>query len=436
MAITRRDFLKSSAAAAAALTVPHPIFRGMAYAVGSTGVIVVILQMEGGNDGLNMVVPIDGPQRGLYQTARPNLQIPAANLLQIDDDPVTGDALGLHPSMPELHTLWSNNRVAVVNGVGYPSQSLSHFRSEDIWFGGLSSAQLFDDGWFGRYLDGSFPGQLVTLDCDGSLSPIYFGDTANVLAIKNLSQFVIPDDTLYPDLADKKTCLQDAYADEAFTPSGVQLAIGVSGDVLLSKMDDYALVQTSWPSNLNGLTGGLAARLKQVASVIRHDNSMPPPVSPTGARFFHVRIGGFDTHTNQGALTGRPADLLTQVSKAVKAFYDDLWTLGVANKVLIVTFSEFGRRVNENGGALNAGTDHGAAAPLFVVGNPVLAAPGGGHVFGRVPPLDTALLDGGRNLAYHTDFRRVYATVIDRWLNGNSAAILGGAFSHVPFIAA
>ena len=146
MAITRRSFLKSSAAAAAALTVPHPIFRGMAHAAGPSGAIVVILQMEGGNDGLNMVVPIDGPQRTLYQNARPNLQIPAVNLLQIDDDPVTGDALGLHPSMPELHTLWSNNRVAVVNGVGYPSQSLSHFRSEDIWFGGLTSAQLFDDG--------------------------------------------------------------------------------------------------------------------------------------------------------------------------------------------------------------------------------------------------------------------------------------------------
>ena len=436
MAITRRDFLKSSAAAAAALTVPHPIFRGMAHAAGPAGAIVVLLQMEGGNDGLNMVVPIDGPQRTLYQNARPNLQIPAVNLLAIDDDPVTGFGLGLHPSMPELHTLYGAGRVAVVNGVGYASQSLSHFRSEDIWFGGISSAQLFDDGWFGRYLDGTFPGQLVTLDCDSSLSPVFFGDSANVLAIRNLNQFVIPDDPLYPDLADKKVALQDAYADEAASTTGVQLAIGVSGDVLLGKMEDYALVSTSWPSNLNGLTGGLAGRLKQVASVIRHDNSMPPPASPTGARFFHVRIGGFDTHTNQGALTGRQADLLTQVSKAVKAFYDDMVTLGVANKVLIVTFSEFGRRVNENGGALNAGTDHGAAAPLFVVGNAVIAAGGGGHVFGRVPPLDTALLDGGRNLAYHTDFRRVYATVIDRWLNGNSASVLGGAFSHVPFIAA
>jgi uncharacterized protein (DUF1501 family) len=434
MAITRRDFLKSSAAAAAALTIPHPIFRGMAHAAGPAGAIVVILQMEGGNDGLNMVVPLDGPQRTLYQTARPNLQIPAANLLAIDDDPVTHDGLGLHPSLAELHTLYGAGRVAVVNGVGYPSQSLSHFRSEDIWFGGLTSAQLYDDGWFGRYLTGSFAGQLVTLDCDGELSPIFFGDDANVLAIKNLSQFVIPDDPLYPDLADKKTTLQACYDDEASSTTGVQLSIGVSGDVLLSKMDDYANVSTSWPSNLNPLTGGLAARLKQVASVIRYDNGMPPPASPTGARFFHVRIGGFDTHTNQGALTGRQADLFAQVSKAIKAFYDDMVALGVANKVLVMTFSEFGRRVAENGAAGNAGTDHGAAAPLFVVGNPVIAAPGGGHVFGRVPPLDAGLLDGGRNLAWHTDFKQVYATIIDRWLNGNSAAVLGSAYTHVPFV--
>jgi uncharacterized protein (DUF1501 family) len=434
MAMTRRDFLKASAAGAAAITLPHPLFRGMAYAAPS-GAILVILQMEGGNDGLNMVVPIDGPQRTLYQTARPNLQVPAVNLLPIDDDPVTGDGLGLHPSMPELQTLYGMGKVAVVNGVGYASQSLSHFRSEDIWFGGISSSQLYQDGWFGRYLVDAFGGQLVTLDCDGTLLPAFFCDGCNVLAVKNLSEFALPDDPLYPDLPDKKAALTAAYADEAANATGVQLTIGTSGDTLLTKMDDYANIGTGWSSNLDPLAGNLARRLKQVASVIRYDNSMPPPASPAGARFFHVRIGGFDTHSNQGALAGRQASLLTQVSKDIKAFYDDMVALGVSSKVLIMTFSEFGRRVAENGGPTNAGTDHGAAAPLFVVGDGVVAAPGGGHVFGRVPALDSAQLDGGRNLAYHTDFRRVYATIIDQWLGGDSAAVLGGAFTHVPFIA-
>jgi uncharacterized protein (DUF1501 family) len=435
MAITRREFLKSSAAAAAALTVPHPLLRAMAQAAGPSGAIVVIIQMEGGNDGLNMVVPIDGAQRGLYETARPNLQIDDTLLLPIDDDPVTLDGLGLHPSMPELHTLWGNGRVAIVNGVGYASQSLSHFRSEDIWFGGISSSQLYADGWFGRYLSQNFGGALVTLDCDSELSPIYFCPGCNVLAIKSLSQFAIPDDPLYPDLAAKETALKDAYADEAVNAAGVQLSIGVSNDALLTKMDDYEMVSTSWSSNLNALTGGLAARLKQVASVIRYDNAMPPPASPTGARFFHVRLGGFDTHTNQGVLSGRQPDLLAQLSKAIKAFYDDMVALGVANKVLLMTFSEFGRRVAENGGPTTAGTDHGAAAPLFVVSNGVVAAPGGGHVFGRVPALDAGSLDGGRNLAYHTDFRSVYATVIEKWLNADPVAVLGGSFPSVGFLA-
>ncbi len=435
MAITRREFLKSSAAATAALTVPHPLLRAMAHAAGPSGAIVVVIQLEGGNDGLNMVVPIDGPQRALYETARPNLQIDPALLLPIDDDPVTTDGLGLHPNMPELHTLYQSGRVAVVNGVGYANQSLSHFRSEDIWFGGISSSQLYADGWFGRYLVQNFGGALVTLDCDTDLSPIYFCTGCNVLAIKNLSQFAIPDDPLYADLADKTTALKAAYADEAANASGVQLEIGVSNDALLTKMNDYMHVSTSWSSNLNGLTGGLAARLKQVASVIRYDNATPPPASPTGARFFHVRLGGFDTHTNQGALSGRQPDLLAQLSKAIKAFYDDMVALGVANKVLMMTFSEFGRRVAENGGPTTAGTDHGAAAPHFIVGNGVVAAPGGGHVFGRVPALDANQLDGGRNLAYHTDFRSVYATVIDKWLGADPVAVLGGSFPEVGFLA-
>jgi len=430
MPITRRDFLKSSAVAAAALTLPHPLFRGMAMAAPSDALFVLV-QLEGGNDGLNTVVPIDGPQRTLYETARPNLQIPPASLLAIDDDPVTGDGLGLHPSLPELYQLYLQGRVAVVNGVGYTNQSLSHFRSEDIWFGGLSSAQPYVDGWFGRYLDGAFPGALVALDCDGTLVPAFFGENSNVLAVRNLSDFALPDDSLYPDLTAKKTALQAAYDDEAASTTGVQLTIGESGDTLLQKMDVYATVGTGWASNLDPVSGGLARRLKQVASVIRHDRGSPP--QPAGARFFHVRLGGFDTHTNQGALSGRQATLFTQLSAALSAFYADMVALGVADRVLMMTFSEFGRRVAENGGAGTAGTDHGAASPVLVIGNSVVAASGGGHVFGRVPALD--VLDGDGNLKYHTDFRAVYATVLSHWLGVDPVPILGGSFADVGFLA-
>lgn len=434
MTITRRDFLKATAAAGAALTVPHPFARAMgagaAWAAGPSDAIVVILQMEGGNDGLNTVVPIDGPQRTVYQTKRPNLQIPAVDLLPLGPDPVTGDQIGLHPAMPGVHDLFVDGKVAIVNGVGYPQQNLSHFRSEDIWMGGISSNQAFATGWFGRYLDATFPqGTLVTLDADNALSPLYFSQQSNALAVKRLSEFALPDDPEWPDLPDKKAALEAAYAAEAAQATGLQLTVGIGGDVLLQKMDDYQAVSTQWPSNLNGLAGSLAQRLKQVASVIRHDAVLNPP-SPTGARFFHVRLGGFDTHSNQGALSGRQPELLAQVSEAIAAFWADMETLGTSGRTLLMTFSEFGRRVAENGGAATAGTDHGAAAPLIVVGDAVA-----GGVYGRIPPLDTAQLENGRNLAFHTDFRSVYATIIARWLNADPVPLLGGSFPLLDFLA-
>jgi uncharacterized protein (DUF1501 family) len=247
-----------------------------------------------------------------------------------------------------------------------------------------------------------------------------------------LSDFALPDDPLYPDLADKKAALDAMYAIEAddLVTNGLQLTIGTNGDVLLSKIDDYAAISTNWSSALDALASpsSLSRRLKQVASIIRHDSLSPP--APTGARFFHVRIGGFDTHTQQGALTGSQPTLLQRLSQALKAFHDDMVTLGVASKVLMVTFSEFGRRVAENGAAGTAGTDHGAAAPLLVVGNPVV-----GGIYGVLPDLGD--LEGG-NLKYHTDFRRVYATVIDKWLAtpGYHVPLLQGApYTTLGFLA-
>jgi uncharacterized protein (DUF1501 family) len=434
MAITRRSFLKSSAAAAAALTIPHPIFRGMANAAGPAGAIVVILQMEGGNDGLNTVIPINNgsvAQRTLYDTARPTIGIPAASLTatEIDADPSKGNRLAFHPSMTGLKTLYDAGKVAVVNGVGYANQSLSHFRSEDIWFGGNPTGTI-QSGWFGRYLDSTAnPSDIVADDVNETLNPIFICEECNVLAVRRLSDFVLPDDPLYPDLAAKKAALDAMFALEAdpLNTAGTQLSIGTSGDAMLTKIDDYAAVATGWTSHLDPLVGSLRQRLKQVASILRNDAMSPP--SPTGARFFHVRLGGFDTHTQQGGAIGNQSSLLQKVSDGIKAFHDDLVDLGIANKTLIMTFSEFGRRVAENGGAGTAGTDHGAASPLFVVGDMV-----NGGVYGTLPALND--LDKG-NLKYHTDFRQVYATVIDKWLAspGAHVPLLPGApFTTLPFL--
>ena len=393
------------------------------------------MQLEGGNDGLNTVVPIDDgsvAQRTLYEAARPNLALPTADLLatEIDADPSKGNRLALHPAMTDLKTLYEAGKVAVVNGVGYANQSLSHFRSEDIWFG-ANAVGSFDTGWFGRYLDSAFtPSDLVAVDVNETLNPIFVSEQSNVLAVRRLADFTLPDDPLYPDLAAKKAALDAAYDVEAdpLETTGTQLAIGISGDALLGAIDDYAAITTSWSSHLNLVGGSLANRLKQAASIIRHDALSPG--SAVGARFFHVRLGGFDTHTQQGALTGNQPSLLQRTSASIKAFYDDMVDLGVASKVVLMTFSEFGRRVAENGAAGTAGTDHGAAAPLFVVGEPVA-----GGVYGTVPALND--LDKG-NLKYHTDFRRVYATLIDDWLAtpGAHVPLLPGApYATLPFIA-
>ena len=401
---------------------------GKAEAAPPPGAILVVIQLEGGNDGLNTVIPIDDAgsvaQRTLYEAARPTLAVPVANLAatEIDTDPAKGTRLALHPSMTALKTLYDAGVVAVVTGVGYPNPSLSHFRSEDIWFSANPAASS-STGWFGRYLDSAYgPSDLVSVDVNETLSPIFVCQHCKVLAVRRLADFVLPDDPLYPDLAAKKAALDAMYAIEAdpMETSDVQLEIGTSGDVLLGKIDDYAAVGTSWSSHLDAVGVELARRLKQVASVIRYDASGPS--SPIGARFFHVRLGGFDTHTQQGTLTGAQPTRLQRIAASMKAFYDDMVDLGVAAKCLMMTFSEFGRRVAENGSSGTAGTDHGAASALFVVGAPV-----SGGVYGTVPALND--LDGSGNLKFNVDFRQVYATIIDKWLAGPGAhvSLLPGA---------
>lgn len=420
--ISRRKFLTGTAATAAALGMPHPFQRailgaGTAFAAPADAILVLV-QLEGGNDGLNTVIPIDDApgvaQRTLYDSARPSIGIAVSDLLdtEIGADPVKGNRLALHPSLAPLHDLYTGGNLAVINGVAYPNQNLSHFRSEDIWMSAnpTGSAQ---NGWLGRYLDAAFtPSDLKAVDFDNTLSPAFYSVDSNVLAVTALSEFVLGDDPLYPDLAAKKAALQAAYAEEALQATGMQLSVGASGSVLLGALDDYAAVDTTWPSNLNGKPGRFAKRLKDISSILRNDVQGG---NPLGARFFHVRQGGFDTHSNQGALAGRQADLFDDLGVALKAFYDDTVDLGISNKVLVVTFSEFGRRVAQNGGG---GTDHGEASVLFAIGDAVV-----GGVYGTVPALND--LNKG-NLKVHTDFRQVYATVIDKWLASPGA--------HVPLL--
>ncbi len=425
--INRRRFLQGGAAAAALAATPRPFAGALgvrsAHATGPLNPIFLFIQLRGGNDGLNTVIPRDNagpvPQRSLYEAARPTLAVPNSSLAatQIDDDPVKGTGLALHPSMSELKALYDQGRVAVLNGIGYAGASLSHFRSEDIWFG-ADNIGPFPGGWLGSYLDAYYTSNdLVALDANRTLNSAFVSETANVLAVKKLSQFRLPDDPLYPDAIARRLALDTAYASEAdpFQTAGLQHTIGNSGNTLLGKIDEFAAIDTGWGSNLESVDDKFSDRLLEISSVLRHDELVGPPV---GVRYFHSELGGFDTHTNQGALVGRQAELLTSLSQGLAAFWQDMVDIGVEDRVLIITVSEFGRRVEENGGL---GTDHGEASCLFAIGNTVQ-----GGVHGTVPALDD--LTRG-NLKFHTDFRSVYATVIDRWLQspGAHTALLPGA---------
>lgn len=443
MPLSRRRLLQGGAAAGATLAVPSALQRALfaprrANAAGPTNPCIVMVQLEGGCDGLNTVVPVDDkpgyPQRSSYDAVRSTIALSPAQLAAttIGPDPVKGNALALHPSLPELKALFDAGKLAVIQGVAYPNQNLSHFRSEDIWFSAEPVAP-FADGWFGRYLDAYYTSSdLVTVDVDTTLSKMYVCSLGcNVLAVKKLSQFVLPEDPAHPeDSAAKKAALAATYASEATNATGLQQTVGESGKVLLDKIDEYADIETNWGSNLEGVGGTLGKRLLEVSSILRHEAVSGAPV---GAKYFHVRQGGYDTHTGEGSTNGRLASLFEDLSGALNAFYQDLQAINVesgsnvSDEVLVVTFSEFGRRIAENGGG---GTDHGSASVLFALGDCV-----NGGIYGEMP--DIASPDSKGNLVHHTDFRQVYASIIDNWLQspGDHVALLPGSpWPTIPFV--
>lgn len=428
MALTRRQFLQRSAASALVLGAPSFLLQAFgarsAHAAGLDPILVMI-QLEGGNDGLNTVIPTDdvgGPQRTRYQSLRPTLGIPLGALAStpLGADPATGTGLALHPAMTGLWQLYQQGRVAVVNGVGVPSPTLSHFEMETAWFSGDPS-RTPGPAWLGRWLDANAPqGVSRALSLDRSASPLFVSEQSAVLGMESVRAFSLPRAGSQGELAARRLAWLASYAAAGLEP-GLIGQVGAIGNTMLSSLELFEEIETKdWGSALEGIDSNPARRLLNVVSILRHDAL--DPARDTGARLFHFRISGFDTHTDQGSTnaSARHPRLLRELSEAVKAFHDDVAALGLADRVLIMTFSEFGRRAAENGTGSGAGTDHGVSAPLFLIGNAVQ-----GGLYGRVPDLSD--LDAQGNTRSHVDFRQVYATVIDRWLGGDHAAILPGA---------
>lgn len=370
------------------------IMQSLNLPVTETDHVFVIVQLNGGNDGLNMVIPVE--HFAGYANARSNIYIPENKVLALN-----GKA-GLHPAMTGLHAMYSEGQVNVVQSVGYPQPSFSHFRATDIWMSASDSATVVNSGWAGRYLNYEYPNfpngypnatmpDPLAIQIGSSTSLTSQGPAVNMaISISNTSSFY-----------NLLNGVEDPAPD---TPAGKELKyvrlIAQQTQAYAAVIKDAATKvpqQVTYPTN-----NSLGDQLKVVSRLIK---------GGLKTRVYMVSYGGFDTHSLQvnsnDATTGSHANLLKNVSDAIKAFQDDLKFLGTEDRVVGMTFSEFGRRIKSNG---STGTDHGSAAPLFVFGKNVL-----GGVTGDAPiiPLNATVND---NVPMQYDFRSVYATILSNWL--------------------
>ncbi len=427
-AFTRRQFLNSSLImASAAATLPAFLNRSALAMMPGFGLssmpgvpedhILVVVQLSGGNDGLNMVVPYSMDQ---YYKARPGIGIPAKDVLKLGDYGV-----GLHPQMTGIKELYDKGMATVIQGVGYPNPNRSHFKSMDIWQTADTTAT--GDGWLGRYFDaeccgygkgesgkdekkagGNQPGIAI-----GRAAPLAMqGQRIKPISFESEDLFRWIGQDVHKSLADPYQKLERREVKDTGDDSNssflmrTALDAQVSSDLIRKAVRQKPLVQ--YPQN------ELGRQLQMVASMIRAG-------LPT--RVYYVQHGGFDTHAQQGAGNGRHGNLLSQLAQAMKAFYSDLKAQENDGRVLTMSFSEFGRRVAQNA---SQGTDHGTAAPMFLFGPMVKAG-----VIGDHPSLTD--LDEG-DLKYHIDFRSVYAGVLDGWLKADPKKILEGEYKAVPVI--
>ncbi len=416
---TRREMIRlglgTSTLLACGQTVPLFLARSAAALsdekqTAAGGRILVVVQLDGGNDGLNTVVPYRDDE---YRKQRPTIGIPAAEIKKIDDH------VGLHPQLEPFSKLLDQHRLAIVQSVGYPNPNRSHFESMAIW----QTARLDHDkaapGWLARAIDerpapqGDAPGLHIH---DAMLLPQSLSGGQHVIpSLDRLEQFR------------RRLGVPSAAGPAAQAAALDQLArqnSGTSGSLLQfvercsvityassARLERLQQNQASAPPNYPDFYS-LARRLRLIAQLIKGGLS---------TSIYYTHLDGFDTHSAQ---LQQHAQLMRHLGQSLTAFLDDLEKSGEADRVLVLVFSEFGRRLNENG---SAGTDHGTAAPVFLLGRPV--KPG---LHGPYPDL-TQLDDGDPRHAI--DFRRIYATLLDRWLSVPPRQILGAPFDPLPVLA-
>lgn len=368
--------------------------------------VLVMIYLEGGNDGLNTVVPLD--RLSALNAVRPHVVLPESSLLELP-----GTEIGLHPAMTGFEELFKEDRLAIAQNVGYPDQNFSHFRSTDIWMSGSGSNELVTSGWTGRYLAETNPEYPEDYPDDADPLAIELGYGASLLLqgpAANMGMVIQDPDSFY-QLIDSE---QEPTPD---TPAGDKLKY-----IRLIKQQSQQfgeIVRDAASSASNAATypqTRLAENLKIVSRLI--EGGLTTPV-------YLVRIGGFDTHEGQvnpnDHTQGWHNDLLTELDGAVSAFMKDLEMLGNDDRVVGMTFSEFGRRVVSNA---SVGTDHGSAAPMFFFGNAVKR-----QIHGANPYID-ATMNYQYNMPMEFDFRQLYASIMDQWLGVPDATISNVLFDN------
>jgi uncharacterized protein (DUF1501 family) len=465
MAITRRQFItRSGLATAGALFAPSllrlPFGQAMAATIGDRYLIVLFL--DGGNDGLNTIIPVTGGLRTHYEVARKtggggvrvlNPLVPGNPL----SDPLTGEQLGFHPGLASLSEMYDQNMVAVVQGCGYPRYSLSHDVSRSIWRRGAPLSAP-GTGWVGRYLAAAgYTGtDIPAVNIGGEVAGEYIQTTTSVLVYNRLQNFGFPydfdwdDDEDVDDTPFKNAAFNALYGAANASVHPAMQYLGGTGNATLTAASTYPQLHDEYRSDRpsfydlyasedpGALNTGTSRALREIAKVIYGVARGVPNVN---ARHFECGNGGYDTHSNQGADTGAHYDLHAEVADALKLFYEDLADMasgapsgsGLASlpgKVLTVVYSEFGRRIPQN----DNGTDHGSQGPMLVVGGGV-----NGGLYGEHPNIDKAALGNDGNTLYKqdhsngarsTDFRDVYGTIIKHWLNITNPATLAAMLPH------
>lgn len=388
---------------------------------------LVVIQLVGGNDGFNTVVPYTDSR---YYSLRPTLGFKDTELKTDDgSSTIISSQFGLHPAMSEIKDLYDQGRVAIVLGVGYPNPNLSHFLSMDIWHTADTNGSG-SRGWLGKYADLALIGQSnLTAASMGSLElPRSFGaDKFVVPNIINFSLYNFIADPNYPGDYNNQINTFNLGASRVLSDGSFIGAINntafesVRGAQLLQRSINSYKSTISYPAN-----NPLAAGLQMVAQLM---TTVPE------ASLLYVQLGGFDNHSDQigdkrndrsNKRVGDHATLLKWFSEAVRLFHQDLTEHGLADEVVMMQWSEFGRRPGENA---SFGTDHGTAAPIFVIGNPVR-----GGFYGEQPSLASTKLDPAGNVEFKVDFREVYATVLESWLGADSRAVLGAQYPNVGFL--